>query len=131
QFADKPAQELPYVAGPQSVGIGNTLGQGVQLNHALTNLLPYRGGMVSVSTALLAYKHRDFLDGLLSVGHTISSLLNVGQLSTALKVLDGTIDATQSLLGAGDKDVHLVYFQSFGGKALEGGVALKSGYTAM
>jgi hypothetical protein len=131
QFASNAAQELPYVAGPQNVGLGTTLGKGVQLNHPLTNLLPFRGGTVALSTALLAYKQKDFFQGFVEILHDVSGLLNVGQLSSTLKIAEGAVDGIQNLLGAGEKDVHLVYFQSFGGDTATGGVSLKSGYTAV
>lgn len=131
QFAQAAAQELPYVAGPQSVGLGTTLGRGVQLNHALTNLLPYRGGTVAISAALVAYKQKDFLRGFVDALQGVSGLLNVGQLSAVLKVADGVIGGIQDLLGAGDKSVHLMYFQAFGGATAGGGSSLRSGYTAI
>lgn len=130
-FGSNATQELPYVAGPQNVGIGTTLGKGVQLNHPLTNLLPFRGGAVSIAAALLAYKEKDFFSGFLSVLNQVSGLLNVGQLSTTLKVVEGTVDGIQSLLAAGDKDVHLVYFQGFAGTGPGGGSPIKAGYTAI
>src|SRR5690554_4208579 len=48
-FGGKPSQELPYIAGPQNIGLGTTLGRGVQLNHPLTNLVPFKGGSLAVS----------------------------------------------------------------------------------
>jgi len=131
-FADKPAQELPYVAGPQDIGLDTTtLGRGVQINHALTNLLPFRGGRVSLSAGLFAYKSKDFFKELSQVLHDVTGLLNVGQLSTTLKVVDTAINGFQNLLGAGDKDVHLLYFQGFGGGTPFGGASLRSGYVAI
>ncbi len=132
QFADKPAQELPYVAGPQDLGLGTTtLGRGVQINHALTNLLPFRGGRVSISAGLFAYKSKDFFQGLSQVLHDVTGLLNVGQLSTVLKVVDTAVVGFQNLLGAGDKDVHLLYYQGYGGDTPNGGTSLRSGYVAI
>jgi hypothetical protein len=131
QFASNPVEELPYVAGPQNVGLGSTLGRGVQLNHPLTNLLPFRGGTVALSAALLAYKEKDFFKGFLDVLNDVSGLLNAGQLSAVLPVVGGAVDGIQSLLGAGEKDVHLIYFQAFGGDTAGGGSALHSGYTAV
>jgi hypothetical protein len=131
QFGQKAAQELPYVAGPQDVGLGSTLGKGVQLDHALTNLLPFRGGMVALAAALVAYKQKDFFQGFMEVLHDVSGLLNVGQLSATLKVVDGAVDGIQSLLGAGEKDVHLLYYKGFGGENAAGGAPLQSGYTAV
>lgn len=127
-FADNPAQELPYIAGPQDLGLGTTLGQGVQLNHFLTNLLPFKGGTVSLSAGLFAYKSKDFFQGFSSVLHDVTGLLNQGQLSVALKVVDSAVEGIQNLLGAGDKDIHLLLFQGFGGDSPTGGISLKSGY---
>jgi hypothetical protein len=131
QFGTRPTQELPYVAGPQQVGLGSTLGQGVQLNHPLTNLLPFRGGTVTLSTALFAYKQKDFFQGFVEILHDVSGLLNTGQLSATLNVVEGAVDGVQNLLGAGEKDVHLLYFEGFAGTTGGGGVTLKSGYTAV
>jgi len=130
-FGDKVAQELPYVAGPVSLGLDSTLGKGVQLDHPLTNLLPFRGGTIGVTAALVAYKERDFLKGFLEVLEDVSGLLNVGQLSSQLKVVDGVVDGIQNLLGAGNKDIHLLYFQGFAGDSGDGGADLEAGYTAV
>lgn len=130
-YGSKAAQELPYVAGPQNVGLGTTLGKGVQLNHPLTNCLPYRGGLVTIAAALVAYKEKDFFRELVGVLNGVSSLLNVGQLSSTLEVLGGAMDGIQGLLGAGDKDVHLVFFQGYAGLGQSGGNSLKSGYSAV
>lgn len=130
-YAEKPTQELPYVAGPQDVGLGKTLGKGIQLNHPLTNLLPFRGGTVSLSAGLFAYQEKDFFQGLSQVLHGVTGLLNVGQLSLALKVADSAIDGISNLLGAADKQIHLLYFQGFGGSGPAGGAPLCSGYTAV
>lgn len=130
-FGDKPSQELPYIAGPQNIGLGTTLGVGVQLNHALTNQLPYRGGLIEVAAGLLAYKKKDFFQSFSEVLHDVTGILKVGQLSTVLAVADVAIDGIQNLIGATDKNVHLLYFQGFGGSADDGGSELTSGYTAI
>jgi hypothetical protein len=132
QFGQRAAQELPYIAGPQKLGLDEaTLGAGVQLNHQLTNLLPYRGGTLAISAALVAYKKKDLFGEFVGVLNSVSGLLNVGQLSSTLKVVEGAVDGIQNLLGAGDKEPHLVYYQAFAGKTGLGGVTLKSGYTAI
>ncbi|HET7231428.1 MAG TPA: hypothetical protein VFJ16_15575 [Longimicrobium sp.] len=131
QFAQNAAQELPYVAGPQDVGLGTTLGKGVQVDHPLTNLIPFRGGTVSVAAALVAYKRKDFFEGFMQVLNNVSGLLNAGQLSATLKVVEGAVAGIQTLLGAGDKEMHLLYFQGYGGSTSSGGASLTSGYTAV
>ena len=52
-------------------------------------------------------------------------------MAVTLNVVKSAADGIQNLLGAGDKKVHLVYFQGFGGDTAGGGVSLKSGYTAV
>jgi hypothetical protein len=125
------SQELPYVAGPHDLNLSSNLGQGVQLDHRLTNLLPFRGNAVDVTTALVAYKEKDFLEGFLEVVHDVSGLLNAGQLAASIKVVETAVDGIERLLGAGDRDVHLVYFQSFAGSTPTGGRTLMSGYRAI
>lgn len=124
-------QELPYVAGPLQIGLGSTLGKGVQINHPLTNQLPFRGGLITVSAGLVAYKRNDYFQGFLGILNDVSGLFNVGQLSSTIKVVGGVADGIQNLLGAGDKDVHLVYFEGFGGETDSGGSSFESGYRAI
>lgn len=131
RFGERPAQELPYVAGPQQLGLESSVGKGVQVNHPLTNLLPFRGGVVGLAAALLAYKEKDYFNGFMEVLSDVSGLLNVGQLSTTLKVVDVAVDGIQNMLGGGDKDLHLLYYQGFGGSDSSGGASLKSGFTAV
>jgi len=132
KFADKPAQELPYVAGPQDLKLdADSLDHGVQTNHALTNLLPFRGGTVSIAAGLFAYKTKDLLANLSQVLHKITELLNVGQLSTALNVVDSAVGGIQSLVGSKDKEVRLLYYEGFGGETVEGGATLRSGHIAI
>lgn len=126
----KSTPELPYVAGPQNLGLSSDLASGIQLNHPLTNALPFRGGVVSIAAALVAYKRKDFLKGLIEVVNGVSGLLNVGQLSTTLKVVESAVDGVQSLFGAGDKDIHLLYYEGFAGGG-GGGNPLQSGFLAI
>lgn len=124
-------QELPYIAGPVKLGLGSELGKGVQVNHALTNLLPFRGGKISVAMGLVAYKSNDFFQGFVDVLSDVSGLFNSGQLSSTLKVVGSAVDGIQNLLGAGNKDIHLVYYEGFGGSTSTGGASFKSGYRAI
>jgi hypothetical protein len=114
------------------VGLGEgTLGKGVQINHALTNLLPFRGGKIGVSAALVAYRSQDYLNSLVGLLNKVSGLLNAGQLSSVVKVASGAVDGVQDLLGMGDKEVHLIYSADSAGTAGEGGADFEAGYTAI
>ncbi|WP_196592945.1 hypothetical protein [Pectinatus sottacetonis] len=129
QFGSNAAQQLPNVAGPLSLSLSeNSLGKGVELNYPLTNLVPYRGGTVSISAALLSYCRKDYLQSFLNLANGISSLLTIGQLSTTLKVVDSTVRAIQDLLDGGDKDVRLVFHNTYSGTDSLGGVSLSNGY---
>lgn len=132
QFGSNAAQQLPCVAGPLSLSMNEgSLGKGVELNYPLTNLVPYRGGSVSISAALLAYVNKDYLPPFLSLASSISGLLTTGQLSTALKVADSAARGIQDLLSGGDKDVRLVFHNEYAGADSLGGAALTSGYFAV
>lgn len=129
QFGSNAAQQLPSVAGPLSLNLNeSSLGKGVEINYALTNLVPYRGGTVSISAALLAYVNKDYFQPFLSLANSISSLLTIGQLSTTLKVVDSTVSAIQDLLDGGDKDIRLVFHNEYSGTDSLGGVSLSNGY---
>lgn len=132
EFGSNPAQQLPNVAGPMTLKMNETsLGRGVQLNYALTNLVPYRGGTVSVSAALLSYVSKDYFPAFLSLADSVAGLLTIGQLSAVLKVADSVTAALQDLLDSGDKEVRLVYHNEYGGTDNLGGVSLTSGYFAV
>lgn len=132
QFGSNPAQQLPNVAGPMALKMNETsLGRGLQLNYALTNLIPYRGGTVSVSAALLSYVSKDYFPAFLSLADSVAGLLTIGQLSSVLKVADSVTASLQNLLDSGDKEVRLVYHNEYGGADNLGGVSLTSGYFAV
>lgn len=133
QFGSKAAQELPYIAGPLSLQMNEScLGKGVvQLNHSLTNLVPYHGGKVAISAALLAYVTKDYFQEFLDVSNSVASLLTSGQLSTTLKIVDTAINSIQDLLNAGDKEVRLVFHNEYSGTDSLGGLSLKNGYFAV
>ena len=132
QFGANAAQQLPNVAGPLALNLNEgSLGRGVQLNYSLTNLIPYRGGTVSVDAALLAYVSKDYFHSFITLASSISSLLTIGQLSAALKVADSVAGALQDLLDSGDKDVRLVFHNEYAGSDRLGGVSLTSGYFAV
>jgi hypothetical protein len=132
QFGSDASRQLPNVAGPTALQLSEaSLGRGVQLNYALTNLVPYRGGTVSISAALLSCVSKDYLSDFLSLANQVAGLLTIGQLSAALQVAGSVMTALQDLLDSGDKEVRLVYHNSYGGADELGGVSLTSGYFAV
>ncbi|CQR74479.1 hypothetical protein SOV_25920 [Sporomusa ovata DSM 2662] len=132
QFGSNAAQELPYIAGPLTLALDEaSLGKGVQLNYSLTNLVPYHGGNVAISAALLAYVTKDYFQEFLSMSNSIATLLTIGQLSTTLKVVDSAVSGMQDLFDAGDKEIHLVFHNEYSGTDSLGGVSLQNGYFAV
>ncbi|WP_188398798.1 hypothetical protein [Sporomusa sp. GT1] len=132
QFGSDAARELPSVAGPLALNLNeNSLGKGVQLNYSLTNLVPYRGGNVSISAALLAYMNKDYFPAFLTLANSISGLLTIGQLSATLKVAESAVTALSELLAGGDRDIHLVYHNEYAGTGNLGGSSLQNGYFAV
>jgi hypothetical protein len=132
QFGSNSAQQLADVAGPLSLNLSeDVLGRGVETNYHLTNLVPYKGGTVSVSAALLAYESKDYFSSFLKLANGVAGILTTGQLSSYLKVADTAVSGIQDLLDGADKEVYLVYHNEYGGSDSSGGVSLKSGYTAV
>ena len=132
RFGDNAAQQLPCVVGPLALNLGeSSLGKGVQLNYSLTNLVPYHGGNVAISAALLAYVDKDYFQEFLSMVNSISGLLTIGQLSTTLKVVDSAVNGIQELFHAGDKEIRLVFHNEYSGEDNLGGISLKNGYFAV
>ncbi|TWH49162.1 hypothetical protein [Sporomusa sp. KB1] len=132
QFGSNAAQELPYIAGPLTLDLDQaSLGKGVQLNYSLTNLVPYHGGNVAISAALLAYVAKDYFQEFLNISNSIATLLTTGQLSTTLKVVASAVSGMQDLFDAGDKEIHLVFHNEYSGTDSLGGVSLQNGYFAV
>ncbi|WP_425060035.1 hypothetical protein [Sporomusa carbonis] len=53
--------------------------------------MPYYGGNVAISAALLAYVAKDYFQEFLNLSNSIASLLTIGQLSSTLKVVDSAV----------------------------------------
>lgn len=125
-------QELPCLAGPLGLTAADAgLSQGVGLNYALTGLLPYRGGNVSVSAGLFAYVVKDYLQELLTVLGSLSGLLTGGQVSSALNIAGAASGSIQNLLGTGDKQLRLAFHDEYSGTDRQGGNSLTSGFFAV
>jgi hypothetical protein len=120
---------VPYVAGPGSLKDldADHLNRVIQLNHALTGLLPFNGGSVSIQAGLMAMKGGNQLASVIKVVSDISGLLAVPQLSTVLNVAAPVANGVQGLLTSSSGGLQLGLQQTFtaaGGGANE----LRSGY---
>jgi hypothetical protein len=129
QFSGKP-MEVPYVAGPlQFRGVDSAhLDQVVHLNHPLTALMPFNGGVVEVIAGLLAMRGENYLARFIKVMGDFSELLAVPQLSAALQVAGPLANGLQELLGIGDGQLHLGLHQAFTSAGGGGANDLQPGY---
>ena len=121
--------DLPNIVGERGLpGVdADHLDRSVSLNHAMTSLIPFNGGVVEVTAALLAMQGKDYLKGFIGVLSNFAGLLNVPQLSAALTVAGPVATGIQEVLGGSNGDMHLGLHQSYvhkGGGANE----LKPGY---
>jgi hypothetical protein len=133
-FGALPKFEIAQVAGPgrlQDVDAAH-LEHIIQLNYALTPLVPFNGGQVFVEAGLVAMMMRegDLLQRFVDAAGSVSSLLAVPQLSTALSIAGTVSKAIDQLLGVSDKQMRLGYQDTFVGKGGGGGNDLRSAYIA-
>jgi hypothetical protein len=124
--------EIPHVAGPTHI---KDLDEGhlqnvISLNHPMTSLMPFDGGVVEVVIALVGMKGKDFAAAVTKVLGDLSKLLMQPQLSSALSIALPVATGVQDLLGGESGQIHLGVHQSFTGKA-GGGASLRGGYIAV
>jgi hypothetical protein len=123
---------LPYVAGSLNLADvnSNNLDKVVQLNHPMTALMPFNGGVVELTAGLLAMQGQDNLNQFIKVMGDFANILVVPQLSAALSVAVPIAKGIEDLLGASNGDLHLGLHQAFVGKGGSGTNLLKAGYIA-
>jgi len=123
--------EIPHIAGSLNIQDfkANNLQNVVHLNHPMTTLMPFNGGLVEVAAGLLAMKGDNYLNSFIKVMGDFSSLLVVPQLSAALQIAAPVANGIQTLLGGGaDGRLELGLNQTFSGAGGGGSNDLKSGY---
>jgi hypothetical protein len=132
QFGDQSLQ-IPHVAGASQLqGVTEeNLNKMISLNHQLTTLMPFNGGVVEVVAALLAMKGKDYIASVVKVMGDLSKLLVVPQLSTALGVALPIASGVQDLLGGGSGKLKLGMHQAFVGEGGSGHNVLGPGYFAV
>jgi hypothetical protein len=123
---------LPYVAGSLNLKDVNSsnLDRVIQLNHPMTTLMPFNGGVVDVTAGILAMEGTDYLNRFIKVMGDFANILVVPQLSTALNVAGPIAKGVEELLGVSNGNLHLGLHQSFVGKEGGGANILKAGYIA-
>ena len=103
------AIELPTIAGPLTLpGLDQAhLGDVVQLDHILTPLLPYNGGVVEIAAGLVALEGTNVMAQFVRAIDAVSGVLAQPPLSTALAAVGPVTSAVQTLLGAASGRQHL------------------------
>lgn len=123
---------LPYVAGSLNLSDVNSsnLDRVIQLNHRMTTLMPFNGGVVELTAGILAMQGQDYLNRFIKVMGDFANILVVPQLSAALGVAGPIAKGIEELLGASNGDLHLGLHQAFVGKGGGDTNLLKAGYIA-
>jgi len=109
---------------------GNALSKGVFANYAVTDLLPYSGGLVNIDSALLALKGNNVLEPAIKMLQGFAGLVAppIGQ---ALAVADKITSGLQELLNGTQGQVHLGWHQTFASQGGGGSNLLRPGYLAV
>jgi hypothetical protein len=103
----------------------------ISLNHQLTTLMPFNGGVLELVAVLLAMKGKDHVASVVKVMGDLSKLLVVPQLSTALGVALPIASGVQDLLGGGAGKGQLGIHQAFVGEGGSESNVLRPGYFAV
>jgi len=122
---------LPYVAGSLNLSNVNSsnLDRVIRLNHPMTALMPFNGGVLELTAGILAMQGEDYLNRIIKVMGDFSSILVVPQLSAALSVAGPIAKGVEELLNVSSGDLHLGLHQAFVGGG-GGANSLKAGYIA-
>lgn len=125
KFGDHENVKLSHVAQAPE----NALSESVLLNFPVTELVPFRGGVLELEGSLLAMKGQNYLTTAISVLQSFSGLV-VAPLDQVLTVAEKVSSGMQELLGTTQGQVHLGLHQAFT-SAGGGGNPLKPGYFAV
>jgi hypothetical protein len=130
QFGDQEL-ELPRVCGPLGLpGFDAAhLGDVIHLDHPLTPLLPYNGGVVEVSAGLIGLEGSSVLRDFVSAVDAVSQVLAPPPLSSVVAAVMPVTRAVQALLGASDGRQHLGIHLAYAGQ--QSAQALHAGFVAV
>jgi hypothetical protein len=116
RFGDQ-RQEVPGIVGPGKIARVEAKGrQGVRTERQiLTQLLPYRGGLVEVEAALLRLPGENHFRAFMDVLGDLSDIVALGEVSTALNIANKLGDGIGGLLGVtGTGKLVLGWMSDFG-----------------
>jgi hypothetical protein len=107
--------DVPNIVGEQGLhGLDAAhLNRSIALNYPLTALMPFSGGVVEVTAALLAIEGQDYLKRFINVLNDFAGLVAVPQLSAVLAVTGPLATGIDELLGGSNGDMHLGLHQSY------------------
>lgn len=114
QFGSR-SVDVPNIVGERGLnGVDSAhLDRAVSLNYPLTALMPFNGGVVEVTAALLAMQGQDYLKRFINVLGDFAKLVAIPQLSSVLAVAGPVADGIDELLGGSDGEMHLGLHQSY------------------
>ena len=123
--------ELPRIAGPMALpGLDAAhLGDVIQLDHPLTPLLPYNGGVVELSAGLIALEGTNLVRDFAAAVGAITQIVAQPPVSTALAAVGPIATAVQTLLASTAGHQHLGVHLAFAGD--QAPRALHAGYLAV
>jgi hypothetical protein len=132
KFGNK-AQEITHLAGESALKDFkmSDINKGVAVNHAITTVLPFNGGAITLEAALLAMAGKSDIASLIKVLGNFSKLLVVPQLSAALAVAEPLADGIAELVGATNAHPELRLQDTWGGDASGNPNVLRAGYFAV
>ena len=116
RFGDEDV-ELPRLSGPMTLpGLDQAhLGAVVHLDHPLTPLLPYNGGIVELSAGLVALEGTRVLGEFVKAIDAVTQVLVQPPLSSAVAAVGPVTRAVQTLFGAGAGRQHLGVHLAYAG----------------
>jgi len=115
-------QEIPNVADAGRAGLkAEREGTFVGGNFPLTTTLPFNDGVIELEAGLYAMEGENYLNTVIGVLSSFSSLLAVPQVSSALALAQPLASGIQNLFGGQDGHVHLSLHDSFGAGQLTAG----------
>lgn len=107
--------DVPNIVGEQRLRNVDAahLERGISLNYPLTTLMPFSGGVVEVTAALLAMQGQDYVKRFIKVLSDFAALVAVPQLSAVLMVAEPVATGIEELLGGNDGEMHLGLHQTY------------------
>lgn len=130
QFGDRRI-DLPRIVGPLALpGFdAANLGDVLHVDHPLTPLLPYNGGIVELSAGLIALEGTSVVREFVTAVEAVTQIVAQPPISMALAAIGPVTRAVESLCGAADGRQHLGVHVAYAGD--QAPQCLHAGYLAV